>query len=60
MLAEAAMMIPDTRQRLEKAVHELQSTMVSSHASQRSAYRHEAPLIPRQVRPRSTQVMCPL
>lgn len=28
VLAEAAMMIPDTRQRLEKALHELQSTLV--------------------------------
>ena len=30
VLAEAAMMIPDTRQRLEKALQELQSTLVSS------------------------------
>ena len=41
VLAEAAMMIPDTRQRLEKAVHELQSTLVSSRAFTGAAARHE-------------------
>lgn len=35
MLAEAAMMIPDTRQRLEVALQDLQSTLVRT-----------APLIP--------------
>ena len=32
-------MIPDTRQRLEKALHDLQSTLVSSCATRRSSTR---------------------